>query len=97
MPLFAEISPQARFDSVVAKAALSPQKLAAAFAHAAPPVPASLPTDAHVAEPVRLPEQNGPAPVRFGPEIAEFERSSRLALALANALPGQMIDVLPEA
>ncbi|MET3577407.1 hypothetical protein ABID19_000422 [Mesorhizobium robiniae] len=96
VPLVAEISPQARFDAVVAKAALSPQKLAAAFAHAAPPMLASLPAAGRVEEPVRLPEQNGPASVRFGPEVAEIERSSRLALALANALPEQMIDVLPE-
>jgi hypothetical protein len=34
--------------------------------------------------------------VRFGSEVAEIERSSRLALALANALPEKMIDVLPE-
>lgn len=98
VPLVAKISPQARFDSVVAKAALSPQKLAAAFAHvtAAPPMLASLPAAGRFAEPVRLPDQNGPASVRFGPEIVEIERSSRLALALANALPEQMIDVLPE-
>lgn len=37
-----------------------------------------------------------PASVRFGPEDAEIERSSRLALALAIALPEGMIDVLPE-
>lgn len=86
-PLVAEISPQARFDSVVARAALSPQKLAAAFAHttAAPPMLPSLHT--------RIVE---PASVRFGPEDAEIERSSRLALALAIALPEGMIDVLPE-
>jgi hypothetical protein len=96
VPLVAEISPQARFDSVVAKAALSPQKLAAAFAHAAPPMLASLPAAARVEEPVRLPEEHGPASVRFGPELTDIDRSSRLALALANALPEQMIDVLPE-
>ncbi|RUV62737.1 DUF2778 domain-containing protein [Mesorhizobium sp. M5C.F.Ca.IN.020.29.1.1] len=102
--IVAEISPQARFDSVVAKAALSPQKLAAAFGRAASQVSGaaapfavtSLPTGARFAEPVRLPDQNGPAPVRFGSEVAEIERSSRLALALANALPEEMIDVLPE-
>ncbi|MGX9576123.1 tlde1 domain-containing protein [Mesorhizobium sp. f-mel] len=99
VPVVAKISPQARFDSVVAKAALSPQKLAAAFAHvtAAPPMLASLPAAGRAAEPVRRPDQHGPAAVRFGPEIAESQRSSRLALALANALPGEMIDVLPPA
>ncbi|MER8482206.1 tlde1 domain-containing protein [Mesorhizobium sp. M1322] len=101
VPVVAEISPQARFDSVVAKAALSPQKLAAAFARAsgagAPFAVASVPTGARFAEPVRLPDQHGPAAARFGPEIAESERSSRLALALANALPEEMIDVLPPA
>ncbi|BCH15607.1 tlde1 domain-containing protein [Mesorhizobium sp. L-2-11] len=98
--LVAEISPQSRFDSVVAKAALSPQKIAAAFAHAsdgvAPFAVVSLPTGGqHFAEPVRLADHHGPASVRFGPEIAEIERSSRLALALA--LPEAMIDVLPPA
>ncbi|RWE14049.1 MAG: DUF2778 domain-containing protein [Mesorhizobium sp.] len=99
VPVVARISRQARFDSVVAKAALSPQKLAAAFAHvtAAPPMLASLPAAGRAAEPVRRPDRHGPAAVRFGPEIAESERSSRLALALANALPGEMIDVLPPA
>ncbi|UVK37898.1 DUF2778 domain-containing protein [Mesorhizobium sp. AR10] len=83
----------ARFDSVVAKAKLSPQKLAAAFARAsshpagAPLMLASLPSDARFAEPVLMPDQQGPASARFGPEVAEIERSSRLALALANALP----------
>ncbi|RWH77630.1 MAG: DUF2778 domain-containing protein [Mesorhizobium sp.] len=95
-----EISSQSRFDSVVAKAALSPQKIAAAFARAsggaAPFAVASLPTGRRFAEPVRLPDQHGPASVRFGPELAEIERSSRLALALASALPEQMIDVLPQ-
>lgn len=99
--LVAEISPQSRFDSVVAKAALSPQKIAAAFARAsggaAPFAVVSLPTDQRFAEPVRLADQHGPASVRFGPEIAEIDRSSRLALALANALPEAMIDVLPQA
>ncbi|TIP29362.1 MAG: DUF2778 domain-containing protein [Mesorhizobium sp.] len=97
--LVAEISPQARFDSVVAKAALSPQKIAAAFARAsggaAPFAVVSLPTGQRFAEPVRLADQHGPASVRFGPELAESERSSRLALALA--LPEAMIDVLPQA
>ncbi|MHB9403125.1 DUF2778 domain-containing protein [Mesorhizobium sp. RSR380A] len=77
-----------RFDGVVAKAELSPQKLAAAFAKAsnAPFMLASLPVAARFAE-VRLPDQHGPASERFGPEVAEIERSSRLALALANSLP----------
>ncbi|TIO10781.1 tlde1 domain-containing protein [Mesorhizobium sp.] len=92
-------SHHARFHDVVAKAALSPEKLAAAFAHvtATPLTLASLPTEARFAEPVRLPDQNGPASVRFGPDVAEIERSSRLALALANVSPEEMIDVLPVA
>lgn len=82
--------PGDRFDGVVARAKLSPQKLAAAFSRAqnGPFMLASLPSDARFAEPVvRLPDQNGPASVRFGPQVAEIERSSRLALALANAMP----------
>ncbi|PDQ21854.1 hypothetical protein CN311_06870 [Mesorhizobium sanjuanii] len=97
-----------RFDSVVAKAALSPQKLAAAFANASSHVPgapsalASLPVGARFAGAARVPDPRGPASERFGPEVAVIERSSRLALALANALPEQtiaeqMIDVLPPA
>ncbi|MER8425493.1 tlde1 domain-containing protein [Mesorhizobium sp. M1403] len=100
VPLVADASRQSSFDDVVAKAALSPQKLAAAFARASsgsPVMLASLPADARFAEPVRIPDPNGPASVRFGPAVAEIERSSRLALALANTLPEQMIDVLPAA
>ena len=41
-----------------------------------------------------MPDQNGPASERFGPEVAEIERSSRLALALANTLPDQGADML---
>ncbi|MGX5850656.1 tlde1 domain-containing protein [Mesorhizobium sp. PL10] len=80
---------------VVAKAKLSPQKLAAAFAKAsnAPFMLASLPAAARFAE-VRMPDQHGPASERFGPEVAEIERSSRLALALANTLPDQGADML---
>ncbi|MER9252192.1 DUF2778 domain-containing protein [Mesorhizobium sp. M0598] len=96
VPLVADAPRQSSFDDVVAKAGLSPQKLAAAFARAGSPVMlASLPADARFAEPVRIPDPNGPASVRFGPAVAEIERSSRLALALANTLPEQMIDVLP--
>ncbi|MER9237157.1 DUF2778 domain-containing protein [Mesorhizobium sp. M0622] len=100
VPLVADASRQSSFDDVVAKAALSPQKLAAAFARASSGshvMLASLPADARFAEPVRIPDPNGPASVRFGPEVAEIERSSRLALALANTLPEEMIDVLPTA
>ncbi|MER9057118.1 tlde1 domain-containing protein [Mesorhizobium sp. M0213] len=98
VPLVADASRQSSFDDVVAKAGLSPQKLAAAFARAGSPVMlASLPAAARFAEPVRIPDPNGPASVRFGPAVAEIERSSRLALALANTLPEQMIDVLPAA
>lgn len=98
----AQVTPRdARFDGVVAKAKLSPQKLADAFARAAshpsgaPFMLASLPTDARFAEPVRMPDKHGPAPARFGPEVAEIERSSRLALALANTLPEVSVDVTP--
>ncbi|MER8715525.1 tlde1 domain-containing protein [Mesorhizobium sp. M1295] len=100
VPLVADASRQSSFDDVVAKAALSPQKLAAAFARASsgsPVMLASLPAEARFAEPVRIPDPNGPPSVRFGPAVAEIERSSRLALALANTLPEQMIDVLPAA
>lgn len=98
VPLVADASRQSSFDDVVAKAGLSPQKLAAAFARAGSPVMlASLPADTRFAEPVRIPDPNGPVSVRFGPAVAEIERSSRLALALANTLPEQMIDVLPAA
>ncbi|MER9674817.1 MULTISPECIES: tlde1 domain-containing protein [unclassified Mesorhizobium] len=98
VPLVADASRRSSFDDVVAKAGLSPQKLAAAFARAGSPVMlASLPAAARFAEPVRIPDPNGPASVRFGPAVAEIERSSRLALALANTLPEQMIDVLPAA
>jgi hypothetical protein len=88
----------ARFDGVVAKAELSPQKLAAAFAKAsnAPFMLASLPVAARFAE-VRLPDQHGPTSERFGPEVAEIERSSRLALALANSLPEQADMLSPPA
>ncbi|MER9071842.1 DUF2778 domain-containing protein [Mesorhizobium sp. M0904] len=98
VPPVAAASRHPSFDDVVAKAGLSPQKLAAASARAGSPVMlASLPADARFAEPVRIPDPNGPASVRFGPAVAEIERSSRLALALANTLPEQMIDVLPAA
>jgi hypothetical protein len=82
-------APADRFDSVVARAKLSPRKLADAFARAQdkPFLLASLPADARFAEPVRLPDEQGPASARFGPPVAEIERSSRLALALANAMP----------
>ncbi|WP_246691413.1 MULTISPECIES: DUF2778 domain-containing protein [unclassified Mesorhizobium] len=92
----ARVTPRdARFDGVVAKAKLSSQKLAAAFAKAsnAPFMLASLPAAARFAE-VRMPDQHGPASERFGPEVAEIERSSRLALALANTLPDQGADML---
>ncbi|MER9894450.1 DUF2778 domain-containing protein [Mesorhizobium sp. M0119] len=100
VPHIADAPRQPSFDDVVAKAALSPQKLAVVFARASSGSPfklASLPADARFAEPVRIPDPNGPASVRFGPAVAEIERSSRLALALANTLPEQMIDVLPAA
>ncbi len=85
---------ETRFDGVVAKAELSPQKLAAAFAKAsnAPFMLASLPEATRFAE-VRMPDQHGPASERFGPQVEEIERSSRLALALANSMP-QEADML---
>ncbi|MEP6567475.1 MAG: tlde1 domain-containing protein, partial [Mesorhizobium sp.] len=61
----------------------------------APFMLASLPTDARFAESVRIADKHSPAPARFGPEVAEIERSSRLALALANVLPEVTVDVTP--
>ena len=90
-----------RFDGVVKRAGLSPQKLAAAFARAesAPFLLASLPAasrfggvaqtgqaEADVAE-------NSPAEARFGADPVDVRRASELALALANALPEDTVGV----
>ncbi|MGT2468259.1 hypothetical protein ACVOMV_31195 [Mesorhizobium atlanticum] len=80
-----------RFDSVVKRAALSPQKLADAFARAenAPFLLASLPSASRFggAQPDALIE------ARFGPQPAEIAGASELALALANIAPEDTADV----
>ncbi|WP_342634388.1 tlde1 domain-containing protein [Mesorhizobium hawassense] len=80
-----------RFDGVVKKAALSPQKLADAFARAekAPFLLASLPSASRFggAEP------DAPAEARFGSQPAETAGASDLALALANIAPEDTADV----
>ncbi|WP_348631164.1 DUF2778 domain-containing protein [Mesorhizobium sp. WSM3224] len=80
-----------RFDGVVKRAALSPQKLAEAFARAenAPFLLASLPSASRFggAQP------EAPIEARFGSQPAEIAGASELALALANAAPEDMADV----
>ncbi|MEW6631411.1 MAG: tlde1 domain-containing protein [Pseudomonadota bacterium] len=80
-----------RFDGVVKRAALSPQKLAAAFARAenAPFMLASLPASSRFggAQP------GAPAEARFGSNRVDVHGASELALALANVLPEQTVDV----
>lgn len=80
-----------RFDGVVKRAALSPQKLADAFARAesAPFLLASLPSASRFggAQP------DAPIEVRFGPQPAETPGASELALALANVAPEDTADV----
>jgi hypothetical protein len=89
--LSSEIAKQ-RFDR--AHASLTHDQLASAFTHARTMV-AALETPASpslkdrfypgAAKVASLPDRNGPAATRFGPKIAEVERSSRLALALAGS------------
>jgi len=80
-----------RFDGVVKRAALSPQKLADAFARAenAPFLLASLPSASRFggAQP------DAPIEARFGPQPAEIAGASELALALANVAPEDTGDV----
>ncbi|TPL49737.1 DUF2778 domain-containing protein [Mesorhizobium sp. B2-4-6] len=80
-----------RFDGVVKKAALSPQKLAEAFARAenAPFLLASLPSASRFGG--ALP--GAPAEARFGSQPAEIAGASDLALALANMAPEDTADV----
>lgn len=80
-----------RFDGVVKRAALSPQKLADAFARAekAPFVLASLPSESRFGG--ALP--GAPAEARFGSPPAEIAGASELALALANISPEETADV----
>ncbi|CDX41020.1 conserved hypothetical protein [Mesorhizobium sp. SOD10] len=80
-----------RFDSVVKRAALSPQKLANAFARAenAPFLLASLPSASRFggAQP------EAPIEARFGSQPAEIAGASELALALANISPEETADI----
>ncbi|MDX8534668.1 DUF2778 domain-containing protein [Mesorhizobium sp. VK25A] len=80
-----------RFDGVVKRAALSPQKLADAFARAekAPFLLASLPSASRFggAQP------EAPIEARFGSRPAEITGASELALALANISPEETADV----
>lgn len=80
-----------RFDGVVKRAALSPQKLADAFARAekAPFLLASLPSASRFggAQP------DAPIEARFGSQPAEIAGASELALALANIAPEDTADV----
>lgn len=80
-----------RFDGVVKRAALSPQKLADAFARAekAPFLLASLPTASRFGG--ALP--GAPAEARFGSRPAEIAGASDLALALANIAPEDTADL----
>ncbi|WFP61797.1 tlde1 domain-containing protein [Mesorhizobium sp. WSM4904] len=95
-----------RFDSVVKRAGLSPQKLADAFQRAerAPFLLASLPAanrfgGAAETGPARTdPTQpdlaeSGPAEARFGSNQVDVQRASELALALANVMPEETADV----
>jgi hypothetical protein len=84
----ATVSSGERFEAVVASAALSPQKLAAAFAKSGMVVAKHQPAQTSplkerfdVAAAV---DPHGPMQARFG-QRSETERSSRLALALAGS------------
>ncbi|NUS20388.1 MAG: DUF2778 domain-containing protein [Mesorhizobium sp.] len=81
-----------RFDGVVKRAALSPQKLADAFARAekAPFLLASLPSASRFGG---AQQPDAPAEARFGPQPAEIAGASDLALALANVAPEDTADV----
>lgn len=83
----AKISAGERFEAVAANAALSPQKLAAAFAKSGMAVARHQPTGTPLKERFDIAtalDSRGPAAARFG-QRSETERSSRLALALAGS------------
>ncbi|MDG4884213.1 tlde1 domain-containing protein [Mesorhizobium sp. WSM4884] len=95
-----------RFDSVVKRAGLSPQKLADAFHRAehAPFLLASLPAASRFGGAAQTgpaatrsaqtdPAFSGPAEARFGPNQVDVQRASELALALANVMPEDTADV----
>lgn len=83
----AEISVGERFDVVVARAALSPRKLAEAFTKSgmvlARHAPAATPLKERFDVAAAV-DPHGPLSARFG-QHSEAERSSRLALALAGS------------
>ncbi|CDX19943.1 conserved hypothetical protein [Mesorhizobium sp. ORS 3324] len=90
-----------RFDSVVKRAGLSPQKLADAFhrAESAPVLLASLPSAsrfggaADTGRDLTGPTLSSPAEERFGSNQVDSRRASELALALANIMPEETADM----
>ncbi|RWA69729.1 MAG: DUF2778 domain-containing protein [Mesorhizobium sp.] len=83
-----------RFDSVVKRAGLSPQKLADAFHRAenAPFLLASLPAASRFGGAAKT-DPSGPAEARFGSSQVDVKRASELGLALANVMPEETVDV----
>ncbi|TGP21812.1 DUF2778 domain-containing protein [Mesorhizobium sp. M1D.F.Ca.ET.184.01.1.1] len=83
-----------RFDTVVKRAGLSPQKLADAFHRAenAPFLLASLPAASRFGGAAQT-DSSGPAEARFGSSQVDVKRASELALALANVMPEETVDV----
>ena len=89
-----------RFDSVIKRAGLSPQKLAEAFhrAESAPFLLASLPEanrfgGAAQTDPTQTDQTvSGPSEARFGSNQVDVQRASELALALANVMPEETAD-----
>ncbi|WP_292270750.1 tlde1 domain-containing protein [Mesorhizobium sp.] len=90
-----------RFDSVIKRAGLSPQKLADAFRRAenAPVLLASLPSASRFGGAADSGSArsgltlSGPAESRFGGNQVDVQRASELALALANVIPEEAVDV----
>ncbi|WP_292124487.1 tlde1 domain-containing protein [Mesorhizobium sp.] len=85
-----------RFDSVVKRAGLSPQKLADALQRAerAPVLLASLPSASRFGGAAHSgPTLSGPAEERFGSNQVDTQRASELALALANVMPEETVGV----
>jgi hypothetical protein len=83
----ATVSAGERFEAVIASAALSPQKLAAAFAKSGMVVAKHQPAKTPLKERFDVAaavDPHGPMQARFG-QRSETERSSRLALALAGS------------